>query len=103
MLPRVDLDRLSPADLKALVITLLEKIAGLEQIIAAKKGGRSGGNAGREDEIGQIGDGWRGGCIEAGAEVVPERQAEFPAGLHQAEKGVAAGAAGIGAGAGGDL
>src|SRR4051812_12898496 len=37
MLPRVDLDRLSPADLKALVITLLEKIAGLEQIIAAQR------------------------------------------------------------------
>ena len=30
MLPRVDLDRLSPADLKALVIRLMETVAGLE-------------------------------------------------------------------------
>jgi Transposase IS66 family len=37
MLPRFDLDRLSPADLKALVITLLEKIAALEHTVAAQR------------------------------------------------------------------
>jgi hypothetical protein len=35
MLPRVDLDHLSPADLKALVIRLMERIAGLEHTVAA--------------------------------------------------------------------
>src|SRR3954470_20095062 len=37
MLPRVDLDRLSPADLKALVIWLMETVAGLEHTIAAQR------------------------------------------------------------------
>src|SRR4051794_27299331 len=35
MLPRVDLDHLSSADLKALVIRLMERIAGLEHTVAA--------------------------------------------------------------------
>jgi len=35
MLPRVDLDHLSPADLKRLVVTLMERIAGLEHTVAA--------------------------------------------------------------------
>jgi Transposase IS66 family len=35
MLPRVDLDRLSPTDVKALAITLMERIAGLEHTVAA--------------------------------------------------------------------
>jgi hypothetical protein len=37
VLPRVDPDRLSPAELKPLVITLLEKIAALEHTIAAQR------------------------------------------------------------------
>jgi hypothetical protein len=37
MLPRFDLDRLSPADLKALVITLVEKIAELDHTVAAQR------------------------------------------------------------------
>ena len=37
MLPRVDPDRLSPAELKTLVITLLERIAALEHTVAAQR------------------------------------------------------------------
>ena len=37
MLPRVDLDRLSPADLKELVIRLMETVAGLEHTVAAQR------------------------------------------------------------------
>jgi len=37
VLPRVDPDRLSPAELKPLVITLLEKIAALEHTVAAQR------------------------------------------------------------------
>ena len=37
MLARVDLDRLSPADLKALVIRLMESVAGLEHTVAAQR------------------------------------------------------------------
>src|SRR6478736_9061981 len=37
MLPRVDLDRLPPADLKALVIRLMETVAGLEHTVAAQR------------------------------------------------------------------
>ncbi len=55
------------------------------------------------DEIGEVGD-WRGvGDPEAVAEVIPEGDALFGAGLHEAEEGVAGLAAGLGAGAAGDL
>ena len=37
MLPRVDLDGLSPADLKALVIRLMETVAALEHTVAAQR------------------------------------------------------------------
>jgi len=37
VLPRVDPDRLSTAELKPLVITLLEKIAALEHTVAAQR------------------------------------------------------------------
>ena len=37
MLPRVDLDRLPAADLKALVIRLMEAVAGLEHTVAAQR------------------------------------------------------------------
>ena len=70
--------------------------------VTGAKGGRSGGGA-LADEVWQGEDGWRAGDVEPAAEVVPERDAELVAGLHQAEEGVAAVAAGLRAGATADF
>jgi len=55
------------------------------------------------DELGQRGEVWCSGSIEAVAEIVPEADFELGACLQQAEEDIAVGAAGCQAGSAGDL
>ncbi len=55
------------------------------------------------DDLGEIWDRIGAWHLEAGAKVVPEGDAEFPAGLHEAEEGILGLLSGLGAGAAGDL
>ncbi len=55
------------------------------------------------DEVWKVGDVGCAGYVEAVAEIIPERDALLGAGLHEAEEGIAAVAAGLGSGAAGDL
>src|SRR5271165_363242 len=63
----------------------------------------SGGLAAAADDIGEERYGGDVGNAEPGAEVVPEGDAEFLAGLAEAEEGVAAGATEVAVGAAADL
>jgi len=53
----------------------------------------------------EVGEEWHVGCggAEPGAEIIPERDAEFGASLGEAEEGVSAVAAGVAAGAAADF
>src|SRR5271169_1457607 len=65
------------------------------------RSGRSGSPGG--DDFGEGGDVPATGDFEAGAEIVPEFDSELAAGLVEAEEGVAAVAADVGAGSSADL
>jgi len=66
-------------------------------------GTASGGLAAALDEVGKRRDGGSGGDTEPGAQVVPEGDAEFFAGLAEAKEGVATIAAGVAVGSAADL
>ena len=77
----------------------------LSFVIGAKPraGAASGGLAAAADEVWKVRDGRTAGDAEPGAEIVPEGDAELPAGLGEAEEGVAAVAADVAVGSAADL
>src|SRR6478735_11603966 len=80
MLPRVDLDRLSPADLKALVIRLMETVAGLEHTVAAQREeiAPQGSQGSPADQAERDGAGEGGYAAEGGSAQAPPRARRCP-------------------------
>ena len=65
--------------------------------------GASGGLSTAADEVWQLRDGWTAADTEPGAKIIPEGDAELPAGLGEPEEGVAAVATDVAAGSAADV